>query len=191
MIACLSASPWHGGKGDARERMLATRASDCSAALVVLQPGRRPGRAGLRRPLGGVRRDRQPSWRARSQFAPDLVIADIDPGISMRRRLREPLLRRLPQRALRESGADRCRADARVGAPAAPQLCRPAWPRGRGLDWLGHRDPGLRRQERVPGRRDRPLGRHRLGADGSACRRGPRCRRRSPASGCRRCLPAR
>jgi len=98
VIACLSASPWHGGKGDARERMLATRAADCSAALVFCnQVGGQDelvfdGRSAVFDATGAV------VARA-TQFAPDLVIADIDPGISMRRRLREPLVRRLPQRA--------------------------------------------------------------------------------------------
>ena len=51
LICCVSASPYHQGKGVARERMLATRAADCAAALGVLQPRRRTGRAGLRRAL--------------------------------------------------------------------------------------------------------------------------------------------
>jgi len=99
VIACLSASPWHVGKGDARERMLATRAADCSAALVFCnQVGGQDelifdGRSAVFDATGTV------VARA-SQFATDLVIADIDPGVSMRRRLREPLVRRLPQRAL-------------------------------------------------------------------------------------------
>ena len=99
MIACLSASPWHGGKGDARERMLATRASDCSAALVFCnQVGGQDelvfdGRSAVFDAAGTV------EARA-AQFATDMVIADIDPGISVRRRLREPLIRRLPQRAM-------------------------------------------------------------------------------------------
>ncbi len=99
VIACLSASPWHGGKGDARERMLATRASDCSAALVFCnQVGGQDelvfdGRSAVFDAAGTV------EARA-AQFATDMVIADIDPGISVRRRLREPLIRRLPQRAM-------------------------------------------------------------------------------------------
>ena len=99
VIACLSASPWHGGKGDARERMLATRAADCSAALVFCnQVGGQDelvfdGRSAVFDATGTV------VARA-AQFAPDLLIADIDPGVSMRRRLREPLVRHLPQREL-------------------------------------------------------------------------------------------
>lgn len=97
VIACLSASPWHEGKGDARERMLATRAADCSAALVFCnQVGGQDelvfdGRSVVIDATGEV------AARA-AQFTPDLLIADIDPGVSMRRRLREPLVRRLPQR---------------------------------------------------------------------------------------------
>jgi NAD+ synthase (glutamine-hydrolysing) len=99
VIVCISASPWHGTKGDARERMLATRASDCSAALVFCnQVGGQDelvfdGRSTVFDATGGV------VARA-SQFTPELLIADIDPGISIRRRLREPLIRRLPQRVV-------------------------------------------------------------------------------------------
>lgn len=99
LVVCISASPWHGGKGDARERMLATRAADCSAALVFCnQVGGQDelvfdGRSAVFDATGTV------VARA-EQFTSDLLITDIDPGISMRRRLREPLIRRLPQRAL-------------------------------------------------------------------------------------------
>jgi NAD+ synthase (glutamine-hydrolysing) len=99
VIACISASPWHGTKGDARERMLATRASDCSAALVFCnQVGGQDelvfdGRSTVFDATGAV------VARA-SQFTPELMMADIDPGISIRRRLREPLIRRLPQRSV-------------------------------------------------------------------------------------------
>ena len=34
LICCISASPYHRGKGDRREGMLATRADDCAAALA-------------------------------------------------------------------------------------------------------------------------------------------------------------
>ena len=34
LVCCISASPYHRGKGDRREGMLATRADDCAAALA-------------------------------------------------------------------------------------------------------------------------------------------------------------
>jgi NAD+ synthase (glutamine-hydrolysing) len=126
VIACLSASPWHAGKGDARERMLATRAADCSAALVFCnQVGGQDelvfdGRSAVFDATGTV------VARA-AQFAEDLLIADIDPGVSMRRRLREPLVRRLPQRVLAGPVAvDATRPPA--AAPPAPHLVAPLDP---------------------------------------------------------------
>ncbi len=101
VIACLSASPWHAGKGDDRERMLATRAADASAAVVFCnQVGGQDelvfdGRSTVFDATGAV-------IARGSQFAPDLVIVDIDPGVAMRRRLREPLVRRLPQREMQQ-----------------------------------------------------------------------------------------
>lgn len=94
VICCLSASPWHRGKGDGRERMLATRASDGAAALVFCnQVGGQDelvfdGRSVV------VDAGGEPVARAR-QFAPDLLVADLDPTLAVRRRLREPLGRRL------------------------------------------------------------------------------------------------
>ena len=57
----INASPYHRGKAAYRERMLATRAADAHSALVYVEPGRRSGRAGLRRLLAGVRRRGQPA----------------------------------------------------------------------------------------------------------------------------------
>ena len=175
LIACLSASPWHAGKGDARERMLATRASDCSAALVFCnQVGGQDelvfdGRSAVFDATGTV--------VARGvQFAEDLVIADIDPGVSMRRRLREPLVRRLPQRVLTGPVVIDATAGARRRA-AGTSPASPPGSRGGDLDGAGHGHSRLCRQERVSGRRDRPVGRDRLGPDGGAgggCPRGGR-----------------
>ncbi len=96
LIACISASPWHRGKADARERMLATRAADSAAALAFcnLVGGQDElvfdGRS-LVADAAGVVTARAP------QFAPSLVIADVDRNLAVRRRLREPLGRRLPR----------------------------------------------------------------------------------------------
>ena len=64
LIVNASASPYQRGKGRARERMLAQRARGQPQRRRVLQPRRRPGRARLRRALGG-RRPRGPRDRAR------------------------------------------------------------------------------------------------------------------------------
>ncbi len=137
LIACLSASPWHGGKGDARERMLATRASDCSAALVFCnQIGGQDelvfdGRSAVFDATGSV------IARA-AQFQRDLVIADIDPGVSMRRRLHEPLVRRLPRRVMTGPASDR-RDPGPGGRPAGGAPDRAARARGGDLARSGDR----------------------------------------------------
>jgi NAD+ synthase (glutamine-hydrolysing) len=95
LICCLSSSPWHRGKGDVRERMLATRANDAAAALAFCnQVGGQDdlvfdGRSVV------VDASGEPVARA-AQFTPELLVADVDPGLAVRRRLREPLVRRLP-----------------------------------------------------------------------------------------------
>jgi NAD+ synthase (glutamine-hydrolysing) len=95
LVCCISASPYHRGKGDRREGMLATRADDCAAALAFcnLVGGQDElvfdGRSALFDASGEL--------VARApQFAEDLLVADVDLSMSARRRLREPLARRLP-----------------------------------------------------------------------------------------------
>jgi NAD+ synthase (glutamine-hydrolysing) len=95
LVCCISASPYHRGKGDRREAMLATRADDCAAALAFCnQVG---GQDELVFDGRSAVFDASGELVARApQFAAHLLIADIDPGMSARRRLREPLSRRLP-----------------------------------------------------------------------------------------------
>jgi NAD+ synthase (glutamine-hydrolysing) len=95
LVCCISASPYHRGKGDRREQMLATRADDCAAALAFcnLVGGQDElvfdGRSALFDAAGEL--------VARApQFDERLLVADVDLGLSARRRLREPLARRLP-----------------------------------------------------------------------------------------------
>ncbi|HWH13504.1 MAG TPA: NAD+ synthase [Miltoncostaeaceae bacterium] len=94
LICCLSASPWYRGKGDARERMLATRASDCAAPLAFCnQVG---GQDELVFDGRSTLFDAQGTVVARApQFASHLLVGDLDPSFAVRRRLREPLQRRL------------------------------------------------------------------------------------------------
>ena len=102
LICCISASPYHRGKGDRREGMLATRADDCAAALAFCnQVGGQDelvfdGRSALFDASGEL--------VARApQFDEHLLVADVDLALSARRRLREPLARRLPTAAQGET----------------------------------------------------------------------------------------
>ena len=95
LVCCISASPYHRGKGDRREGMLATRADDCAAALAFCnQVGGQDelvfdGRSALFDAAGEL--------VARApQFEEHLLVAEVNLGLSARRRLREPLARRLP-----------------------------------------------------------------------------------------------
>jgi len=94
VIACISSSPFHQAKGDARERMLQTRASDSAAALAYCnQVGGQDelvfdGRSVIINAAGEV--------IARAPvFDEALLIADLELDLAAGRRLREPLLRRL------------------------------------------------------------------------------------------------
>ncbi len=94
LIACISASPYHRGKAPARERMLATRAYDSSAALAFcnLVGGQDElvfdGHSAIFDSSGELVARAQP-------FVDELIYADIERGAAARRRLREPLARRL------------------------------------------------------------------------------------------------
>ena len=94
VIACISSSPFHQAKGDARERMLQTRASDSAAALAYCnQVGGQDelvfdGRSAVI-DAGGEVIARAPV------FDQHLLMADLELDLAAGRRLREPLLRRL------------------------------------------------------------------------------------------------
>lgn len=94
LVLTLSASPYHRGKGDPRERMLATRARDISAPLAFcnLVGGQDElvfdGRSVVLDPTGAV--------VARGpQFAEALVVADLDVEAGRARRLNVPISRTL------------------------------------------------------------------------------------------------
>ena len=126
LICCISASPYHRGKGDRREQMLATRADDCAAALAFCnQVGGQDelvfdGRSALFDASGEL--------VARApQFEEHLLVAEVDLGLSARRRLREPLARRLPATAGGEAIGIRAAPVSRNGAaPARDPLIVPA-----------------------------------------------------------------
>ena len=183
LICCISASPYHRGKGDRREQMLATRADDCAAALAFcnLVGGQDElvfdGRSALFDAAGEL--------VARApQFDERMLVADVDLGLSARRRLREPLARRLPAAAAGETLRIAASPAARNGAPLAADAGRdrpgPAR-RARGLGRPPHGPARLRGQEPLPGGARRPVGRDRLGPHGGPrrgrARRGPGDRR--------------
>jgi NAD+ synthase (glutamine-hydrolysing) len=96
LICCISASPFHTGKGDWRERMLGTRAGDSAAALAFCnQVG---GQDELVFDGRSVVFDAAGELVARAaQFDEELLLADIDLALPTRRRLHAPLVRRLPE----------------------------------------------------------------------------------------------
>ena len=95
LIACISSSPFHLAKGSGRERMLQTRAYDSSAALAYCnQVG---GQDDLVFDGRSVVIDAAGELVARAPvFEESLLVADIPLDLASGRRLREPLLRRLP-----------------------------------------------------------------------------------------------
>jgi NAD+ synthase (glutamine-hydrolysing) len=94
LVCCISASPYHLGKGAARERMLATRAADCSAALAFCNLV--GGQDELVFDGHSAIFDATGELVARApQFAETILMADLDLELPARRRLREPLARRL------------------------------------------------------------------------------------------------
>jgi NAD+ synthase (glutamine-hydrolysing) len=121
LVACISSSPYHRLKGDRREGMLATRADDCAAALAFCnQVGGQDelvfdGRSAVFDPTGEV--------IARApQFVEHLLLADIDPAVSVRRRLREPLGRRLAGMPVPETVCIEARPSSRNGSrPTLPE----------------------------------------------------------------------
>jgi NAD+ synthase (glutamine-hydrolysing) len=159
----LSASPYHAGKGQERERMIATRAED--NALVV-------GYCNL---VGGqdelvfdgqsliVDADGTPIARG-AAFAEDLVVADVPLDRVVEERLRDPRRRKVrePERAALEVervdlGARR--SGARLPLPARPPLAAPTTtPAGPSAEILAALTLGLGDYFRKNGFREACLG---------------------------------
>jgi NAD+ synthase (glutamine-hydrolysing) len=120
VIANLSASPYHLGKGEAREQMLRTRARDGVAfvAFCNIVGGQDElifdGRSCVIDPAGDV------LARAES-FAEELLVCDIDPTMAIAARLRDARLRHGRRRPPR-----RLEPVASVAAPAGSPTARPA-----------------------------------------------------------------
>ena len=120
VIANLSASPYHLGKGEAREQMLRTRARDGVAfvAFCNIVGGQDElifdGRSCVIDPAGDV------LARAES-FAEELLVCDIDPTMAIAARLRDARLRHGRRRPPK-----RLQPVASVAAPAGSPTARPA-----------------------------------------------------------------
>ena len=178
LVVNLNASPYYAGRLAERERMLATRAADASVRARLRQPGRRPGRAGLRRRVAGVRRRRRAAGPGRPVHRGD-------------RRSSTSRSSRCSASACSTRGVGpprrRCRSshvssEPRVAEPAtdaAPRIAEPLPPVREVYEALVL---GTRDYVRKNGFTDvghRPVGRHRLVAGGGHRRR--RARRRARA----------
>ena len=106
LLVNISASPYHAGKGRARERMLATRASDNVAVVAFCNLV--GGQDELVFDGGSVVIDASGRVLARgAQFTEDLVLVDVDLREVFRQRLRDP--RRRKDRLRRSQAIERIR----------------------------------------------------------------------------------
>lgn len=102
MVVNISASPYHAGKGIARERMLATRAADNVVCLAFCNMV--GGQDELVFDGGSVVFDERGELVARSkQFAEDLQVAELDLAAVFRQQLHDPRWRK--ERARQAAGA--------------------------------------------------------------------------------------
>jgi len=102
VVINVSASPYHAGKGAARERMLATRAAD--NVIFVAFCNLVGGQDELVFDGGSVILDERGDVVARArQFAEDLIVADLDLTAVFRQQLHDP--RRRKERALQPTQA--------------------------------------------------------------------------------------
>ena len=150
VVLNLSASPFHAGKGGEREAMLRSRTSEHSVWVAYCNLV--GGQDEL--VFDGRSVIIEPGGRlvARApSFAEGIISADIGPEVAVSTAGRD-----LPLGAISPT-------------PEGPAEVYQALKLGL---------VGLRRQERLPGRPDRPLGRHRLGSHGGAGGRRPRARPR-------------
>ena len=93
LLVNVSASPYHAGKGAARERMLATRAADNVAIVAFCNLV--GGQDELVFDGGSVIFDARGEMVARAaQFEEDLLVADVDVGEVFRQRLHDPRQRK-------------------------------------------------------------------------------------------------
>ena len=156
LVVNINASPYHLGKAAYRERMLATRAADAHVRAGVRQPGRRAGRAGVRRLLAGVRRRRRPA-RPRSRSSSRTCSSStcrrrgVPPASARPSRSR---VTRLRCRRSRSSSRQPVRRATPRPSPIAGDAARPD---RRALRGARARHPRLHREERLQRRRDRAV----------------------------------
>ena len=99
LLVNISASPYHAGKGTAREQMLVTRATDNAAVVAFCNLV--GGQDELVFDGGSVIIDERGQVIARgAQFAEDFVVADVDLSAVFRRRLHDPRRRKSTSAAL-------------------------------------------------------------------------------------------
>jgi NAD+ synthase (glutamine-hydrolysing) len=121
LVVNISASPYHAGKGTARERMLATRAADNVVCLAFCNLV--GGQDELVFDGGSVVFDERGELVARGkQFTEDLLVAELDLAAVFRQQLHDPRWRK--ERARQEAGA----VDRVALAPTNPQPPRAASP---------------------------------------------------------------
>ena len=180
VIVNISASPYHHGKGAQRERMLIQRARDNLAYVVFCNLV--GGQDELVFDGYSLVVDQDGELVARgAQFDEELIVCDIDPSTAQRVRLRDA--RHRPAARGRRRGPDAGRGWRRPPRHGATEV---GGPRAKPLDpdaevyaALCAGGARLRRQERLPARAARPVGRDRLRAHGlhRGRRAGPRASR--------------
>jgi NAD+ synthase (glutamine-hydrolysing) len=126
LLVCPAASPFHRGKGDWRERMLATRARDiqCTVAFCNLVGGQDELVFDGRSVVVGA--DGQVLARA-PEFEEQLAVAEVDSEDGRRRRRREPRGRRLDAAPAARRAAV---AAGPLGNGGPPPTARPSAPLG-------------------------------------------------------------
>jgi NAD+ synthase (glutamine-hydrolysing) len=117
LLLNISASPYHAGKGAARERMLATRAADNVAVVAFCNLV--GGQDELVFDGGSVVFDGRGDVLARGvQFEEDFVVADVDVGSVFRQRLHDPRWRKG-----QVAGVSRCVLSLLGERVSRPELC--------------------------------------------------------------------
>jgi NAD+ synthase (glutamine-hydrolysing) len=131
LVANISASPYHAGKGASRERMLATRAADNVVFMAFCNLV--GGQDELVFDGGSVIVDERGNVVVRGkQFEEDLIVADVDLGAVFRQRLHDPRRRKerisLAAEAIRQVSLDPAPARIKARPPVAPHVVPPLEP---------------------------------------------------------------
>ena len=179
LVANISASPFHVGKDREREEMLKVRATDNSCFVALCNAV--GGQDELIFDGHSVVIDDEGEVLARAAgFEEELLVVDIDPVAAVGRRLRDVRRRALARDSAPAELTEVELAPPREQAEAAPSGARCAARRPRAdAPRARARAARLRDEERLRRRRDRPLGRDRLGPHRRALRRGARRRPRA------------